>query len=59
MRKTPEELLEEHKERHQYAQYNRLIKRKWFPLLDAAIVKLKLNEKINPNHPSDNLPPPQ
>ncbi len=44
-RKPPETLLTEHKERHKYEQYNRLIKRSWFPIVDAVVAKLKAKEK--------------
>lgn len=33
--------IERHKRKHGYAQYNRLAKREWFPLLDALLQKLK------------------
>ncbi len=37
--------IERHKRKHGYAQYNRLAKREWFPILDVLLRKLKTESK--------------
>ena len=36
-----ENTVERHKRKYGYAQYNRLAKVEWFPILDAVLRKLK------------------